>query len=87
MNTTQQYTRAEDITFDKMLEAINSLPPAPNNIEKIQMCKKHIKQLKAQLRENTDAKESDMPNMIGSLYGIKIETRPYLKKARIYYAK
>lgn len=82
-NTTYSNQVPKEIDLDSMLEAIKNFPPMPKFPEKVEMCKKHWKQLEKDLKVK-DVNINEFGG-IGSLYGIRIVVKPYLKKARVYY--
>ena len=72
--------QGEEITLDKMFEAIKTLP-APLKKVRIEISRKFYKKLETQLKERPDL--SGFSNLKGYLGGIAVTIRPYLKKVRI----
>lgn len=73
--STYSNIKVPDLNFDDIKNAIDLIEPIPK--QHFEMCKKHFKSLKEQV-ENKEA------TLIGSLYGIEIRVKPYLKKIRLY---
>jgi hypothetical protein len=69
-----------ELTIDSMCEVIKNIAPVKK--QRIEVCKKHY----LVLAKRFGATKKTM-TLVGSLYGIDVYTRPYLKKARIYTEK
>lgn len=73
--------KVEDtLTLDDIVQVVKQLPKPENILERIVLCKKHWKALE----KETVFKENSNP-IWGSLSGVCVVIKPYIKKARLYY--
>ena len=81
MNTsTYTNTKYEPLTLDDVKKAVDSLPKPIAIIERIEICRKHWKELE----KHTEIKDC-ASDMWGHLSGIQVIIKPYLKKVKLYY--
>ena len=80
METTYTNNKEEALTLDDIKKAMDALPKPISTIQRIEICKKHWKMLE----KHTEIKSTASP-MFGTLSGIQVIIKPYLKKPRIYY--
>ena len=81
-NTTYCDKQFADLTLEDITEAISKIEVLPK--KKMVMCRKHW----FLLRKALEIKDTSNPMFrqfgVGSLTGIPVEIKPYLKKVRIY---
>ena len=73
-----------EITLNDIKKAISLIKPIPK--QHFEMCKKHWRLLKKELR-NKDNSPEFMYGNLGAFGGIDVIIKPYLKKVRLYTEK
>ena len=81
MNSLYQYPE-EQLTFKDLKKYIKKLPKETELVEKIEICKKHWKELRQHLYMEEVKHEGVLRGMMGGISGIVIVVKPYLKKLR-----
>lgn len=79
-DSTTSTQKVTELSFDTILEAVKTITPEKRMW--IEVNRKGYRWLSSKFLEH---KTND--NFIGSLYGIEIRIRPYLKRMRIYTEK